>query len=235
MRAILLAAGLGTRLHPFTNNTPKCLLPIQGKPLLDIWLDRLTKSNIGPFLINTHYLTDQVVDFIRASRYRNQVTLVNEIELQGTAGTLIENLDFFQNEDGMLIHADNLCLANLKDFQKAHQNRPSECLMTMMTFRTHNPSSCGILEIDKYGIVRNFHEKISNPPGNLANGAVYIISAELLKELKKDLFVFKDFSTEVINYYIDHIYTYETKEVFIDIGTPETYEQANKLSNFYAI
>ncbi|MBT6543216.1 MAG: NTP transferase domain-containing protein, partial [Rhodobacteraceae bacterium] len=113
MRALLLAAGLGTRLRPLTNTTPKCLVPIKGQPLLGIWLERLTQAGIGQFLVNTHYLAEQVEVFIQASPYRDQVTLVNELELHGTAGTLIANLDFFQGEDGLLIHADNYCLADI--------------------------------------------------------------------------------------------------------------------------
>ena len=227
MRALLLAAGLGTRLRPLTDNMPKCLVPIKGHPLLSIWLGRLTQAGIGPFLINTHYLANQVEVLIEASPYRDQVTLVNELELHGTAGTLIANMDFFQGEDGLLIHADNYCLADFTAFLQAHQNRPLECLMTMMTFRTHDPSSCGIVELDERGIVTGFHEKLANPPGNLANGAVYILSTELLHLLGTDLNTVKDFSTEVLNRFVGRIYSYETSEVFLDIGTPETYEQAN--------
>jgi mannose-1-phosphate guanylyltransferase len=107
MRAILLAAGLGTRLRPLTGQIPMCLVPIKGKPLLERWLESLTKAGVGPFLINTHYLAAQVEEFIESSSYKDQVTLVHEHMLRGTAGTLIANLDFFQGEDGFLIHADN--------------------------------------------------------------------------------------------------------------------------------
>jgi mannose-1-phosphate guanylyltransferase len=227
MRALLLAAGLGTRLRPMTDTIPKCLVPIKGQPLLRIWLERLTKAGIGPFLINTHYLAGQVEDFIETSLYRDQVGLVNELELHGTAGTLIANLDFFQGEDGLLIHADNYCLADFTAFQQAHRNRPPECIMTMMTFRTNTPSSCGIVELDERGVVIGFHEKAAKPPGNLANGAVYILSSEFLKRLGTDLCNVKDLSTEVLNRFVGHIYSYETSEVFLDVGTPETYEQAN--------
>jgi mannose-1-phosphate guanylyltransferase len=99
--------------------------------------------------------------------------------------------------------------------------------MTMMTFRTHDPSSCGIVELDECGIVIGFHEKLANPTGNLANGAVYILSTELLKIICTDLHAVKDFSTEVLNRFVGCIYSYETSEVFLDIGTPETYKQAN--------
>lgn len=229
MRAILLAAGLGTRLRPLTNVIPKCLVPIKGRPLLSIWLERLIDADIGPFLINTHYLSSQVEAFIESSPFRNQVKLVNEQKLYGTAGTLIANLDFFQGEDGLLIHADNYSLANFKAFQQAHINRPQECLMTMMTFRTNNPSLCGVVELDTRGVVIGFHEKIVKPPSNLANGAVYILSAELLKRLEKDLYALTDFSTQVLNRFVGQIYSYETLEVFLDIGTPENYKQANLL------
>lgn len=227
MRAILLAGGLGTRLHPLTNTISKCLVPIKGKPLLEIWLEHLTEVDMGPFLINTHYLAEQVEAYIESSPYQEQVTLVHEQELQGTAGTLIANLDFFQGEDGWLIHADNYCLADFPAFVQAHLRRPPECVMTMMTFRTDAPSSCGIVELDERGVVVGFHEKVAAPPGNLANGAVYILSAELLARMGKDLRSVNDFSTEVMPRLLGKIYTYETSGVFMDIGTPESYERAN--------
>jgi len=227
VKAIVLAAGEGTRLRPITNQVPKCLVPIKGKPLLEIWLEHLTKFGIGPFLINTHYLAEQVYAFISSTHYQDQVTLVHEKKLLGTAGTLIANLDFFQEQDGLLIHADNYCLANFHDFIQTHYQRPRSCVMTMMTFRTDNPSSCGIVELDAQGVVVGFHEKVASPPGNLANGAVYILSAELLEKLGKDLKSVTDFSTEVLHRFVGQICTYETSEVFMDIGTPEAYAKAN--------
>lgn len=228
MRTFLLAAGLGTRLRSLTYNIPKCLVSIKGLPLLGIWLKRLTEANIGPFLINTHYLPEQVEAFIKASPYYEQVTLINEIELKGTAGSLIANLDFFQGEEGLIIHADNYCLADLTAFQRAHINRPAECLMTMMTFRTNNPSSCGIVKLDERGIVSDFYEKVDQPPGNLANGAIYILTPELLKKLGTDYHESKNFSTEIISRFIGQIYSYETSEIFIDIGNEDNYNQANR-------
>jgi len=227
MRALLLAAGLGTRLRPLTDTIPKCLVPIKGRTLLEIWLERLTHANIGPFLINTHYLANEVKNFIDSSCYWDKVRLTNEVELFGTAGTLIANLEFFQGKDGMIIHADNYCLADLTAFQAAHNNRPSECLMTMMTFRTTDPSSCGIVELDKRGVVIGFHEKVNNPPGNLANAAIYILSSEFLKQLDTSFRSAKDFSKEVLNKFVGRIYSYETFEVFMDIGTPKNYMKAN--------
>ena len=80
----------------------------------------------------------------------------------------------------MLIHTDNYCLADFSVFERAHNNRPLGCLMTMMTFRTDTPSSCGIVEVDENGVVIGFHEKVENPPSNRANAAVYAFDYEFL-------------------------------------------------------
>ena len=227
MRALLLAAGLGTRLRPLTLTTPKCLVTIQDQVLLDIWLERLTQAGIESFLINTHYLSDQVEAYIEGSLYSDKVTLVREEKLLGTAGTLISNLKFFERQDGLLVHADNYCLANFHDFIQAHNQRPPYCVMTMMTFRSETPDACGIVELDAEGVVVGFHEKVVNPPGNLANGAVYILSPELMHMLATELHEVSDFSTEVLQRLVGRIYTYETLEYFIDIGTPESFDKAN--------
>jgi mannose-1-phosphate guanylyltransferase len=227
VRAILLAAGLGTRLRPITDTIPKCLVPIHGKPLLQIWLERLTAVGIGPFLINTHYLSKQVENFIEQSEFSNQVELVYEPELLGTAGTLLKNIGFFQGGDGLLIHADNYCLADFNAFLEAHENRPKVCIMTMMTFRTDNPSSCGIIELDKQGIVVGFHEKVVAPPGNLANAAIYILTKDFISILKSQYYNAKDVSTELIPRLTGRIYSYYNAGDLVDIGTIENYEKVN--------
>lgn len=227
MRTLLLAAGCGTRLRPLTNVMPKCLVPVNGKPLLEIWLERLTKAGAGPFLVNTHYLAEQVERFVDASSFREQVTLVHEPELLGTAGTLVANLHFFQGEEGMLIHADNYSHADISAFIHVHRQRPEGCVMTMMTFRTDTPSTCGIVELDELGVVVGFYEKDPDFHGNLANGAVYILSSDCLEMIGHDLSSSKDFSIDVLHQLLGKIYTYETDEMFMDIGTPEKYNKAN--------
>ena len=229
MRALLLAAGLGTRLRPLTETLPKCLAPIKGKPLLEIWLDRLSAVGVEEFLVNTHYLNKQVEDFVAESRYKDRITLVNESKLLGTAGTLIANIKFFQGKDGMLIHADNYCLADLGEFQEAHKRRPKECLITMMTFRTEDPSSCGIAVVNKNGVVIDFYEKAINPPGNLANAAVYILSAEFIQRMTTDFRCMEDFSIDILQKIKGSIYSHEISNIHIDIGTIKNYQRANKI------
>ena len=228
MRALLLAAGLGTRLAPITNKIPKCLVPINGRPLLEIWIEKLVDIGISEIVINTHYLADQVESFINTNKFRNRICLKYEPTLLGTAGTLLSCLPFFCGNDAIIIHADNFCQENLRGLIQAHMNRPDKCLMTMLAFRTDKPSQCGIIEVNDEGVVISFHEKAVSPPGNLANGAIYLLSADFIENLRKSEFKFQDFSTEVIPGYLGKIYAYETFETFLDIGTPENYMKVFK-------
>lgn len=230
MKALLLAAGYGTRLRPLTAHLPKCLVTIHGQALLGIWLQRLSDAGYGPFLVNTHYRSAQVDAFLAASPYRAQVNVKHEATLLGTAATLIANLDFFDGADGLLLHADNYCLADFQAFAAAHRQRPAGCVMSMMTFRSDTPTSCGIVTLDAHNVVIDFAEKPARPNGNLANGAIYILSAELIASLRMQAQqgqIISDFSTEVLPTLLGRIYAYETTATLIDIGTPASYAAAN--------
>mgnify|MGYP001280581936 CR=1 FL=1 len=223
MKAILLCAGKGLRLRPYTNNTPKCLMPIKGIPLLEIWLEKLFNAGITEFLINTHHLSEKVYDYINYSKYKESIKIVYEQELLGTAGTLLNNISFFDNKDGIFIHADNYMLDDLKNFIKFHINRPKNCLLSMMTFETDNPSSCGIIKKNNQNIVTKFYEKINGNYGNEANSAVYILSKEFQKIFLEKYPNSHDFSTEVLSSMENKIVAYKTDKLFIDIGTVKNY------------
>jgi len=221
MKALLLAAGLGTRLQPLTNNWPKCLMPINKRPLLEYWLETVKKHGITDVLVNLYHHSSIVQEFINQSQYKDMVTSVYEPDLLGTAGTLRENIDFFKDEPILMVHADNWCCCDFAGFISYHQkDRPKETVITMMTFDSSVPENCGIVEIDKYGVVIDFHEKIKNPPSNLANAAVYLIEPEVIDWICKNTEV-TDFSTEVLANYIGKIATWKNDNIHIDIGTPE--------------
>jgi mannose-1-phosphate guanylyltransferase len=230
LKALLLAAGLGTRLRPITDAIPKCLVPIGNEPLLSVWLARLTSAGVSEILVNTHYLSDLVADYIENCPYRGSTRVTHEPRLLGTAGTLIANLEFFGNEDGLLIHGDNWCMADISEFIEAHKKRPPQSLMTMMCFRAEDPLSCGIVEIDRQGIIRGFYEKVPKPPGNLANGAIYALTPEFFVLMRQGFADATDFSNEVLPRLLGRMYAWETDAPFIDIGTPERYAQANEIA-----
>ena len=232
IKSLLLSAGLGTRLRPLTYKIPKCLVEINNKPLLEDWIDKLENIKTESVLINTHYLADKVLTFLNTQRDR-KINIHNfyEEKLLGTAGTLIANYQFFHNSTGIMIHADNFSTFNLFDLLKAHNERPKNCLLTMLTFKTDNPQSCGILEINKQKIVNGFYEKIKNPPGNIANGAIYVFDNDFLDWLLENHPNAKDFSNEVIPHLLGRIYTFHTKSPYIDIGTEESLNKAKSIKN----
>ena len=228
LKAILLSAGIGSRLMPLTKDKPKCLMKIGNKPLLEIWLDKLKDLGCSDVLINTHYLSEQVNEFL--SHYKSQsikINVVHEEVLMGTAGTLLKNKNFVEGNT-LLIHADNFTSSNLKGLIKTHNNKNKTCLITMLTFKTNNPSSCGVVLVDSKGIVEEFHEKVKNPPSNLANGAIYVIDKEFINWLVSKKSNPFDFSNDVLPHLNGKIQTWPTDDFFIDIGTPDSLKTAQK-------
>ena len=225
VRALLLAAGLGTRLKPLTNQWPKCLMPIGERPLLEYWLDTLWRCGVREVLVNLHYLPEVVQDFLERPRFRDWVHSFKEPQLLGTAGTLRANAEFFRKSTVLLVHADNWCQCKFSDFLEFHPQRPKGTVMTMMTFDTSFSETCGIVETGSYGVVQALHEKIVDPPGTLANAAVYLLEPEILQWLEKNPQI-NDFSTQVLQNYLGRIATWHNDQIHRDIGILQTLRQS---------
>jgi mannose-1-phosphate guanylyltransferase len=228
MDAVLLAAGLGTRMRPLTDVLPKCLAPIRGRPLLEYWFRLLFESEVDRVLVNTHAHAHLVEAYVRSSPWSGQVRTVHERQLLGTGGTLVRNLDFFGDTSVLVAHADNLTQFSLHDFLAAHAARPSRAALTMMTFTTPVPESCGIVTTDARGIVTGFFEKVSHPPGNRANAAVYMMEPEVIRfalDLRKPSV---DISTEVLPNFVGRIATWHNGIYHRDIGTLASWREAQK-------
>ena len=231
IRALLLSAGLGTRLRPLTLKIPKCLVEINNKPILEYWIEKLEKISVNQIIVNTHYLSHKVDLFLEKQK-RKDINILNfyEDKLLGTAGTLIANYEFFSDSLGILIHADNFTNMDLKDLIESHRNRPKNCLLTMLTFDTSNPESCGIVEVDSNNIVQKFYEKQANPPSNIANAAVYLFEEDFMEWLITNYPQATDFSLDVLPNLLGKIYTFHTKMSYIDIGTQESLDKARKIA-----
>lgn len=204
---------------PLTKDTPKCLVKINNKSLIDYWLGALYSQNIKNVLINTHYKSEMVSNHLRSWQDKLNLTISYEKNLLGTAGTLINSSQFIGNSSVMVIHADNLSHVDMKGFIAAYAGRRKNCLITMMTFITDSPKDCGIIEIDKDGIVISYDEKSETSKGNLANGAVYIISYKAFKEIASMRPTPFDISQDVIPKFIKRINTFHNNYYHRDIGS----------------
>ncbi len=185
MKAFLLAAGLGTRLRPITDTTPKCLVEVGGRPLLDIWLDALAKAGVQEVLVNTHHLAGLVEAHVARRWMPPVVRLSHEPVLRGSAGTLLANRDFVADEDMFLVvNADNVTDFDLRMLMDAH--RAGATIATLSVFHAPRPSECGIVELAD-GLVVGFVEKPADPRSDLANAGMYAFHPKVLDEIPEPL------------------------------------------------
>ena len=228
MKAFLLAAGYGTRLKPLTDTTPKCLIPIHGKPLMEWWFDLFVKHGITEVLVNTHYLAKQVEDFVADYQREHAEILIKTVyepELLGSGGTIYNNLDFVNKESSFFIcYADNLTDLDLTAMMQYHHAHSGS--LTMALFHAPHPEQCGIATVNADGKIINFIEKPEQPESNLANAGIYIASREVISMLsdQKPL----DFGFDVLPKLAGSMNGYPTDCFLMDTGTFENYQKAEK-------
>lgn len=228
MKAFLLAAGLGTRLKPYTDTTPKCLMPICGKPLLGIWLDHLEKCGITEVLVNTHHLADKVSDYLYSERSRKiGIVTSHEETLLGSAGTVFENKAFIGDDNPFIIaYADNLTDADIKGLADLHRRvSPSGSVLTMGLIKAPDPKKCGIVTINGQGLITDFTEKPENPESDLANCGIYVTDRRIfdyypLENPEKHVI---DFGYDILPVLKGKMHGFRINGYLRDIGTVESY------------
>jgi mannose-1-phosphate guanylyltransferase len=235
MKAIILAAGYGTRLRPLTNKTPKCLIPINGKPLLKYWLDLLIKQGFSDVLINTHYLAKKVDKYIE-SYYTNKNSIkihtVYEEKLLGTAGTVWNNQKFIGNGDCFIINGDLLSNIDLRDFHKFHIK--NKTLLTLSYILNNNPIGKGVMELDKNSKVVKFEEKPKIPFSNKIYSGIQILNSKIFKilpfnDIQKNNYLDLDFGYHIWPQLKGQMAAYKLDCYLIDIGTINAYKKAERL------
>lgn len=253
IKAFLLAAGLGTRLRPLTDDIPKCLLPINGQPLLQIWLEHLNKHGVDEVLVNSHWLHEKVEDFVkqRVNKYsllvngeknierkgcrgegeRNttwpEVRLFHEPDLLGSARTLLANKDWVSDGNPFFIlYGDNLTNVDLTKMYAFHCDHSFP--FTLGVFKTDTPERCGIAEVNEDGVVTDFREKPNIPQSDLAAAGIYITDKSIFDFFpqKEDSLGPMDLGYHVIPNLVWKMKAYVIEEFLVDIGTIASYEKA---------
>jgi len=224
LKAFLLAAGLGTRLRPLTDRIPKCLVPVCGKPLLQIWLEALQKYGIKEVLVNTHHLADQVEEFVASHPFEGlKITLFHEPELLGSAGTVAANRAFIgDDEEFLVIYADNLTDFDLGAFMAFHRAKKAE--FSMALFESPEPTECGVALLDENERIIDFEEKPAEPKSVWSNAGLYIADRSILGLIPENPVC--DFGYDVLPLLAGKMYGFCFFGFYCDTGTPERLERA---------
>ena len=134
-QAMILAAGLGTRLKPLTDTMPKALVPVGGKPLLDINIEKLQQAGYDRFVVNIHHFASQIVDHVQKQQYAPMVHFSDEsAQLLETGGGLKKAQSLFRDDEPILIH--NVDILDNVDYQWfARQHQPDEDAVLLVSKR----------------------------------------------------------------------------------------------------
>jgi len=225
MKAFLLAAGHGTRLRPLTDKLPKCLLPIQGVPILEIWLELCRRAGIDEVLINIHAHAEQVRTFLRGHRTDIRVHVVEEPSLLGSAGTLRANARWVAGERYFWIfYGDVLTNVDLGAMLDTHIAR--KLTATLGLYRVDDPRRCGIVTLTDGDVITRFVEKPVRPASNLAFAGLMLARAELLAAIPaRDPC---DIGFDLLPKLCGRMAAHRISEYLVDIGTPQTYRYAQE-------
>lgn len=227
MKGLLLAAGLGTRLRPLTETTPKCLVDIAGKPLLAWWLRHLEAQGVTDVIINLHHLPEKVREFIDRYDGPLSVTLFEEKELLGSAGTLSACEAYLSDTNHFFIlYGDNLTNVRLRSLAKYHERVAP--LLTVGLFRAPEPRACGIVEVDgeDSGRIISFVEKPKNPQSDLASAGLFVASRDIFARLPPPGEFPLDFGGGVMPNLVGQMYGVLVDGYLRDVGTIESLRAA---------
>ncbi len=232
-KAFLLVAGRGERLKPLTETVPKCLLPINGKPLLEIWLEHLQRSGIHDVLINTHWLHEKIEEFVAnwsVFHKKMRIILFHEPVLLGSAGTLLANRQWAGEGPFFIIYGDNLTNFDLQRMLAFHYE--SGLPLTLRVYKGADPQRAGIVSVNEAGVITTFEEKPVKPKSDLGAGGIYVADGRFFDFFPKPHHSPEDgvldLSYHVLPRMVGAMRAYESGEFSMDIGTSVSYVTAQR-------
>jgi mannose-1-phosphate guanylyltransferase len=208
-----------------TEHTPKCLAPINGLPLLGIWLDLCEREGVTDVLLNVSHHFDAVERFLESRRSnRVRVAVTREEAPAGTATTVRRARAFVEGEESFwIIYADNLTDMRLNPMLRVHRDHGEP--LTIGLFHSPHPESAGIVELDGTGRVVAFAEKPAHPRSDLANAGVYVARQTLFDWIPPSPDP-SDFGLHVLPALVGRSFGYVIPEFYADIGTPDRLDAA---------
>lgn len=231
-KAMIMAAGVGSRLDPLTQDVPKPLVPIANRLMMDILFERLLEISVKDVIANTHYKADKIIERYKNNKMGINFNYVHEETLSGTAGGVKKCQYFFdEGEDFLVLSADGLSNADLKAGIESHKASGAIASMGIKKIELEEIPNFGVVVTDENGFVKEFQEKpsIKEAKSDCINTGIYIFNYKIFEYIPSNTFY--DFAKNVFPDLLskgEKINTFEVKEYWSDIGTIDQYRQSTK-------
>ena len=229
MKAMIMAAGLGTRLRPLTNLVSKPMVQMAGRPCIEHTIRLLRKYDITDIVINLHYMPELIrKHFGSGGNYGVNIKYSYEEELLGTAGGVKNVEDFFSGEPFLVVSGDALTDINLEDFYKHHKKQ--KAIASLALKKVPDPTQYGVVICDDKKYITDFQEKPSweEAISTLANTGIYLFESEVFSHIPDNKFY--DFGKEVFPGFLKNkikMSGYTMRNYWCDVGDLEVYREAH--------
>ena len=229
LKAMVMSAGIGSRLEPLTLDVPKPLIPVANKPVMDILFENLVSIGITDVICNTYYLAEQIIERYKNNKLGINFNYITEETLSGTAGGVKKCQFFFdKNEPFLVLSADGLTNADIQNGIEVHKNSKAIATIGIKQIKKEEVSHFGVVVTDQNGFITEFQEKpsVKEAKSNFINTGIYIFDYKIFDYIPENTFY--DFAKNVFPKLLaEHaINTFEIKEYWSDIGTLEQYKQS---------
>ncbi len=230
-KAMIMSAGMGSRLEPLTLQVPKPLVRICNRPVMDILFENLANIGINDVICNTYYLAEQIIDRYKNNNLGINFNYIREPELSGTAGGLKKCQFFFdKGEDFIVLSADGLTNADIKKGIEVHKQSKTTATIGIKEVKQEEVYHYGVVVTDTDGIITEFQEKpkISEAKSNCINTGIYIFNYKIFNYIPENTFY--DFAKDVFPKLLSNkqLNTFKINEYWNDIGTIEQYKNSTQ-------
>lgn len=226
--AVLMAGGKGERLRPLTEKTPKPLLPVGGKAIIDHNVDRLISFGIKHISVTVNYLGEQLEEHYREPRKEVQIQTVREPKFLGTIGS-IKFVPKFYNDTVLVMNSDLFTNINYEDFYLHFKEHDADMSVAAVPYSVSIPY--GILDIEKRRTIKGLIEKPTYD--YYANAGIYLIKRSALDLIPVDIMFH---STDLLATIVANggkVIRFPLNGTWIDIGNPQEYKRANDLVKYF--
>ena len=219
----LMAGGFGTRLYPLTKDTPKPLLKVGKKPILEMIIEQFIDHGFHNFYISTHFKSEQIRDYFKDGKLHNvSIKYVHEDVPLGTAGSLGLLPDNLLDLPTIVMNGDLLTKVDFKNLLNSHDEHNSEATMCVREYDFQVPY--GVVEIDNYNI-----KEIKEKPVHkfFVNAGIYVLNKSLINKVDGKTYLdMTDFLDKELNN--GGVNAFPVHEYWLDIGKMDEYERANR-------